>query len=112
MLKGKSLKNLLYCEVLKVPKWDIFDLFDCNDLFVMKCLWLGDWNKKIFFFLTWARYHIITLATIFYFELSQAQLFQIRLRATWMCQNGIFWFFNFFHWLKLDLIKFAKLVSD
>jgi hypothetical protein len=47
MLKGKSLKNLLYREVLKVPKWDIFDLFEFKDLFVVKCIWVGDLGAEI-----------------------------------------------------------------
>jgi hypothetical protein len=43
---------------LKVPKCEIFDLFDFNDFYVIKSLWLGDFRDEIkkYFFLMWARY--------------------------------------------------------
>ncbi len=36
---------------LKVPKCEIFDLFDFNDFYAMKCLQIGDLGAE-----TWARY--------------------------------------------------------
>ncbi len=71
-------------------KCEIFDLFDFNDFYVMKCLLVGDLGAEIFFF-NLAQIHIILslleyaqciLATIFDFELSQKKLFQICLRST------------------------------
>jgi hypothetical protein len=32
---------------LKVPKSKIFDLFDFNDFYVMKCLWVGYLGAEI-----------------------------------------------------------------
>ncbi len=53
-----------------------------------------------------------TLATIFDFEVSaKKKLFQIPLRSPWMCQNSFF-YFHFFHWFKLDLVKMAKFAFD
>ncbi len=47
--------------MLKVPKCEIFDLFDFNDFYVMKCILVGTLGLKlkIFFFLNLGRIHII-----------------------------------------------------
>ncbi len=62
---------------LKVPKREIFDLFDFNNFYVIKCL-LGQ-MRIILSLLAYAQ---CTLATIFDFELSQKKLLQICLRST------------------------------
>ncbi len=78
------------------PKCEIFNLFDFNDFYFMKCLKVGDLAaeiKNIFFLFGPDTYHFIflsilyvqcTLATIFDFDLSQKKLFQVRFRSTFM----------------------------
>jgi hypothetical protein len=59
---------------LKVPKCEIFDLFDFNDFYVI---------KSLFLFLMWARYVPYAYASNdFHFELApKKKLFQIPLRS-------------------------------
>jgi hypothetical protein len=64
---------------IKVPKCEIFDLFDFNDFYVIKSLQVGDLRaeiKTIFYvgqirtILSLLVYAQCTLATIFHFELA------------------------------------------
>ncbi len=108
---------------LKVPKCEIFDLFDFNDFYAIKSLQVGDLRaeiKKLIFFnvgqirtiLSLLAYAQRTLATIFHFELAPKKVvsdsFGVHLKVT----KQLFLIFHFFHWLKLDLVKMAKLACD
>jgi hypothetical protein len=98
---------------LKLPKSEIFDLFDFNDFNVIKSLWVGDFRDeiKLFFFhvgqiptiLSLLAYAQCTLATIFDFELAPKKVvpdsFEVHLKLS----KYLFLIFPFFHWFKLDL---------
>jgi hypothetical protein len=60
--------------LLKLPKCEIFHLFDFNDFYGIK--------SQIRTILSLLAYVPPTLATIFDFELAQKKLFQIPLRST------------------------------
>ncbi len=46
-LKSFFLSLLQNSMCLKVPKCEIFDLFDFDDIYVMKCLHVGDLGAEI-----------------------------------------------------------------
>ncbi len=101
-LYGKNSNGTVHVKgFLKVPKCEIFFLFDFNDFYVIKSLQVGDLRAEIknYFFKVWARCTILsllgyaecTLATIFHLELApKKRLFQIPLRSTGRCQNSFF----------------------
>jgi hypothetical protein len=53
-----------------------------------------------------------TLATIFYFELAQEKVVSGSFEVNLDVSKKLFLIFHCFHWLKLDLVKMAKLACD
>ncbi len=118
---------LLICRIqgkcLKVPKCEIFHLFDFNDFYGIKSLYIGgnlraEIKNKFFLnvgqtrtILSLLAYVPSTLATIFDFELAQNKVVSDSPEVHWMCQNSFFEF-SLFYWFKLDLVKMAKLACD
>ncbi len=118
----RSQKNSQSCVPLKVPKCEIFVLFNFNDFYVIKslCWGLEGCNVKLFFFnvgqictiLSLQAYAQCTLAMTFHFELAPKKVVSDSLEVHLKVSKQLFLIFHFFHWLKLDLVKMPKLACD